>query len=60
MPLCAQGEQDFRIDKFNATSPAHKFRPCYGDPKEGSTGDITSNANIRFLSTRIFSPRIRW
>jgi hypothetical protein len=38
-----RGDHDFRLDKFNATSPAVNFLPCYG---QDGTGDIYSNDNM--------------
>jgi cap1 methyltransferase len=45
-----RGDHDFRLDKFNSTSPHYNFTPSYGDD---DTGNIYSNTNMLHFANKV-------
>jgi cap1 methyltransferase len=45
-----RGDHDFRLDKFNSTSPHFNFTPSYG---ADDTGDIYSRANMEHFANKV-------
>ncbi len=45
-----KGEDDFKLEKFNAESPHDNFELTYG---ADDTGDVTKNDNLKHLSETI-------
>uniref|UniRef100_A0A7S4JDR9 Cap-specific mRNA (nucleoside-2'-O-)-methyltransferase 1 n=1 Tax=Guillardia theta TaxID=55529 RepID=A0A7S4JDR9_GUITH len=45
-----KGDHDFRLDKFNSTSPHYTFTPCYG---QDDSGNIYNNENMRHFAAKV-------